>query len=195
MLFNFYVYLLYFPQYANCVTYPGTFLGLKVEKLKTTMCITSYSATRKKGERSLGWKPWRNRGLRCFRVSKFKVRKASAWIACNKMTLVWTSMLPRATKIKLFGATVESVLLYGRETWTVIKKLEKRVNGCYTRMLWMALNMHWQQHMNNQELYGSLPTVRESLRARGLRLAGHVTMRRLLQKWCFGSPTWSPKSR
>ena len=82
-------------------------------------------------------------------------------------------MLPRATKIRLFGATVESVLLYGSETWTVIKKLEKRINGCYTRMLWMALNVHWQQHVNNQELYGSLPTVSESLPARGLRLAGH----------------------
>ena len=86
---------------------------------------------------------------------------------------VWTSMLPRATKIRLFRATVESVLLYGSETWTVIKKLEKSVNGYYTRMLWTALNVHWQQHMNNQELYGSPPTVSETLRERRLILAGH----------------------
>ena len=29
----------------------------------------------------------------------FKVRKASAWIACNKIRKVWTSKLPRAKKI------------------------------------------------------------------------------------------------
>ena len=40
-------------------------------------------------------------------------------------------------------------------------------------MLWTALNVPWQQHMNNQELHGSLPTVSESLRARRLTLAGH----------------------
>ena len=82
-------------------------------------------------------------------------------------------MLPRATKIRLFRATVDSVLPYGSETWTVIKKLEKSVNGCYTRMLWTALNVDWQQHMNNQELYGSPPTVSETLRERRLILAGH----------------------
>ena len=81
-------------------------------------------------------------------------------------------MVPRATKIRLFRATVESVLLYGSETWTVTKKLEESVNGCYTRMMRTALNVHWQQHMN-EELYGSLPRISETIRARRLRLPGH----------------------
>ena len=89
------------------------------------------------------------------------------------MRKVWTSKLPRATKIRLFRATVESVLLYGSETWTLTKKLEKNVNGCYVRMLGTALNEHWQQHMNNQELYESLPRVTETIRARRLRLGSH----------------------
>ena len=38
-----------------------------------------------------------------------KVRKVSAWIACNKMRNVWNPKLPRATKIRLFRATVEPV--------------------------------------------------------------------------------------
>ena len=33
--------------------------------------------------------------------------------------------------------------------------------------------VHWQQHINNQELYGSLSRVSETIRARRLRLAGH----------------------
>ena len=42
--------------------------------------------------------------------------------------------------------TVEPVLLFGSETWTVTKKLEKSVNGCYNRMLRTALNVQWQQY-------------------------------------------------
>ena len=112
---------------------------------------------------------------------------ASAWIACNKMRKVWTSKLPWATKIRLFRATVESVLLYGSKTWTVTKKLEKSVNECYARMLGTALNEQWQQHMNNQELYGSLPRVTETIRARRLRDC--------FKSASLGTPTWSPKLR
>ena len=75
--------------------------------------------------------------------------------------------------MRRFRVTVDSVLLYGSETWTVTTKLEKSVNGCYTRMLRTALNVQWQQHMNNQELYGSLPRVSEKIRVRRLRLAVH----------------------
>ena len=97
------------------------------------------------------------------------------------LPFVWTSkLLRRVTTIRLFRVTVESVLLYGSETWTVTKKLEKSVNGCYTRMLRTALHVHWRQHMNNQEPYGSLPRVySETICARRLRLAVtvHVTMK------------------
>ena len=33
-------------------------------------------------------------------------------------------------KERLFVATVESVLLYGSEAWTLTKSLEKQLNGC-----------------------------------------------------------------
>ena len=103
----------------------------------------------------------------------FNSRKVSAWIACNKMRKVWASKMARRTKMRRFRVTVDSVLLYGSETWTATTKLKKSVNGCYTRMLRMALNVQWQKHMNNQELYGSLPRVSEKIRVRRLRLAGH----------------------
>ena len=92
-----------------------------------------------------------------------------------------------SNKDRLFRATVESVLLYGIETWTVTKKLEKSVNECYSRMLGTALNEHWQQHMNNQELYGSLARVTETIRARRLRDC--------FKSATLGTPTWSPKLR
>ena len=51
-----------------------------------------------------------------------KVRKAAAWRACRKLNKIWNSALPRGFKQRLFAVTVDSVLLYGCEAWTVTPK-------------------------------------------------------------------------
>ena len=75
----------------------------------------------------------------------FEIRKALAWYACHKMKTIWKSKLRRKIKIRVFKATVESVRLYGCQTWTIDKTLEKRIDGCYTRMLRMVLNISWKK--------------------------------------------------
>ena len=63
-----------------------------------------------------------------------KTRKALAWNACNKLEKkIWTLKLSRNLKIRLFVATVESVLLYNSETWTLTKTHSSRIDGCYIR--------------------------------------------------------------
>ena len=61
-----------------------------------------------------------------------RVRKAKAWAACHKLKKMWKSDLRRGLKIRLFVATVESLLLC---IWTLTDLLKKRIDGCYTRML------------------------------------------------------------
>ena len=100
------------------------------------------------------------------RDKDFKVRKALAWSACHKLRKIWTS-------IRLFIATVESVLLYGAEMWTITQTMKKQLDGCYTRMLRMALNVSWKQHIPNIQLYGELPPVSTKEQQRRMRLAGH----------------------
>ena len=85
-----------------------------------------------------------------------KVRKALAWTVCHKLRKVWTSSLKRSIKVGLFIATVESVLLYNSNTWTLTKQMEKRLDGVYTWMVRMAMNVSWKQHMTYEELYGDL---------------------------------------
>ena len=102
-----------------------------------------------------------------------KVRKAMAWKACNKLSKIWQSRLSRNVKIRLFQTTVESVLLYGAETWTVTSKLGKVLDGCYTRLLRTALNISWKSHTTNQELYGQLPRITTTIQRRRLQFAGH----------------------
>jgi hypothetical protein len=100
-------------------------------------------------------------------------RKALAWRALNNMTKIWKSHMSRQVKLSLFLATVESILLYGCETWTMTKALEKSLDGCYTRMLSAVLNISWRQHMSNDELYGELPRASNKIAARRMELAGH----------------------
>ena len=107
-----------------------------------------------------------------------KFRKAAAWRACNKLSKIWKSALPRSLKLRFFTATVESVLLYGCETWTLSSKLAKGLDGLYTRMLRTVLNVHWSQHITNKILYGDLPKLSEKIRRRRTRFAGHCSRSR-----------------
>ena len=102
-----------------------------------------------------------------------KQRKAAAWRACNKLSKLWKSSLSREFKLRLFAATVETVLLYGSEAWTVTPKIAKDLDGCYTRMLRVIQNVSWRQHMTNAELYRDLPKISQKIKIRRLRFAGH----------------------
>ena len=104
----------------------------------------------------------------------FEIRKAMAWSACNKLKLIWSSSLSRNLKIRLFRATVESVLLYNSETWTINKSMQRKIDGCYTRMLRMALGISWQAKVSNVDLYQKLQPVSQTIRERRLRLSGHL---------------------
>ena len=49
-------------------------------------------------------------------------------------------------KRSFFQAAIVLILLYGCTTWTLTKRLKKKLDGNYTRMLWAILNRSWRQH-------------------------------------------------
>ena len=102
-----------------------------------------------------------------------KIRKAKAWKALNDMKKIWNSAMSREVKISFFLATVESVLFYGCETWSLTHSLKKSLNGCYTRMLQSALGISWPEKVSNVVLYGDLPRVGNKIAACRMQLAGH----------------------
>ena len=118
-------------------------------------------------------------------------RIGQAWSALNKMEKVWNSNLPNHLKVGFFRATVESVLLYGAESWTLTGKMSDRLDGTYTKMLRAVLGVSWKDHKTNQELYGKLMRVSDSLRVRRLRFIGHSWRRKeeLISKVLM----WEPK--
>ena len=64
-----------------------------------------------------------------------KTRRARAWDIAHKLKPLWTSRMPRATKVGVLTAAVEAVLMYGSESWTLTETLTKRLDGLYTRLL------------------------------------------------------------
>ena len=102
-----------------------------------------------------------------------ETRLAKAWTAINRLSIIWKSDLTDKMKRSFFQAAVTSILLYGCTTWTLTKRLEKKLDGNYTRMLRAILNKSWQQHPTRHQLYGHLPPITKTIQVRRTRHAGH----------------------
>ena len=76
-------------------------------------------------------------------------------------------------KRSFFQAAVVSILLYECTTWTLTKRLEKKLDGNYTRMLRAILNKSWWQHPTKDQLYHHQPPITKTIEVRRTRHAGH----------------------
>ena len=112
-------------------------------------------------------------------------RLTKAWTAIDRLSIIWKSDLTDKMKRSFFQAAVVSILLYGCTTWTLTKRLKKKLDGNYIRMLKAILNKSWQQHPTRHQLYGHLPPITKTINARRIQ-----TCRTLLEKqgrarkWC-----------
>ena len=100
-------------------------------------------------------------------------RLTKAWTAIDRLSIIWKSDLTDKMKRSFFQAAVVSILLYGCTTWTLTKRLERRLDGNYTRMLRAVLHKSWRQHPMRLQLYGHLPPITKTIQVRRTRHAGH----------------------
>ena len=96
-----------------------------------------------------------------------------AWTAINRLSVIWKSDLTNKMKLSFFQAAIVVILLYGCTTWMLTKRLEKRLDSNYTRMMWAILNRSWRKHPTKQELYSPLPPITKTIQIRQTRHAGH----------------------
>ena len=61
-------------------------------------------------------------------------RLTKAWTAIDNLWVIWKSDLTDKMKRSFFQAAVVSILLYGCTTWTLTKRLKKKLDGNYPRM-------------------------------------------------------------
>ena len=100
-------------------------------------------------------------------------RLTKAWTAIDKLSVIWKFDLTDKMKRSFFQAAVVSILLYGCTTRALTKRLEKKLDGNYTRMLRAILNKSWRQHPTKHQLYGYLPPIAKTIKVTRTRHAGH----------------------
>ena len=89
-----------------------------------------------------------------------EVRIRLAWKVLNKLDRIWKSKLKTELKIQFFRTTIESVLLYGAESWTLTNSMCRRLDGTCTIMLRAVVGFTWRDRKTNNELYGQLSNAR-----------------------------------
>ena len=119
-------------------------------------------------------------------------RLTKAWTAIEKLSIIWKSDLTDKMKRSFFQAAVVLILLYGCTTWTLTKRLEKKLDGNYTRMLRAILNKSWRQHPTRHQLIGHLPLITKTIQVRPTRHAGHCWRSRdeLIRDVLLWTPTY-----
>ena len=119
-------------------------------------------------------------------------------LMCHKTKpnqLIWGFHLSDLTdkmKCSFFQASVVLILLYGCTTWTLSKRLEKKLDSNYTKMLRAILNKSWRQHPTRHQLYGHLPPIMKTIQVRQTRHVGHCWRSRdeLISDVLLWTPTY-----
>ena len=65
-----------------------------------------------------------------------------------------------------FQAAVVSILLHGCTTWTLTKRIKKKLDWICTRMQPVILNKSWKSHPTKQPLYGHQPPIFKTIKIR-----------------------------
>ena len=102
----------------------------------------------------------------------YSARSCIIQVYLYKRRLLFSDLTDKM-KRSFFQAVVASILLYGCTTWTLTKRLEKKLDGNYTRMLRAILNKSWRQHPTRHQLYGHLLPITKTIQVRRTRHAGH----------------------
>ena len=119
-------------------------------------------------------------------------RLTKAWTAINRLSIIWKSDLTNKMKRSFFQAAVVLILLYGCTTWMLIKRLEKKQDGYYTRMLRAILNKSRRQHLTRHQLYGHQPPITKTIQVRRTKHAVHCWRSRdeLISDVLLWTPTY-----
>ena len=96
-------------------------------------------------------------------------RLVKVWTAIDKLSITWKSDL--TDKMKRSFLKQRSCRYCCMDALT--KRMDKKLDGNYTRMLRAILNKSWRQHLTKQQLYGHLPPITKTILVRRTRHAGH----------------------
>ena len=106
------------------------------------------------------------------------MRLVKAWTTTDRLSVIGKSNLTDKINCSFFQAVVVLILLYRCTTWTLTKRMEKKLDGNFTRMLRVILNKSWRQHPTKQQLNDHLLPITKTIQARRNRHMGHFWRRK-----------------
>ena len=89
------------------------------------------------------------------------------------MSSIWRSGIDSKLKVSFFRSVVESLLLYGCETWSLTDTFMTKLDSNYTRLLRYVQGIHWSERITNEVVYNGLIKLSATIRKRRLQFAGH----------------------
>ena len=179
--------------------------NLLVNESKTEITTLERKKKRKKKTDDNVDEPWREvikLGSKIGDEEDIMRRKNLASIKLKEMTKLWirNNYVRRNTKIRLYKAVVEPVLLYNAATWGLTKSDEKNLDSFHRKQLRIVLNIKYPDKMKNKDVYRiteEKPLTLQILRSRW-KLFGHIlrlddrTPAKISMKHYY-SPSTSPK--
>ena len=133
-MFLYYTVLHYTIQKFMCYEQDSQIQSLKSLEWKNLECVTDF-------EYLSSWISTTSRDIASHKVK--------TWPALYELDNIWKSYLQRWLKMQFFRAVAESIMLYGAESWTIMKTHESQLDGMYKWMLHFALNVQCSQHVTN----------------------------------------------
>ena len=118
--------------------------------------------------------------------NEVKTRIAIAKSRFGQLKHILTSYQTQpATRLRILQCYVHSTLLYGSETWTLNKNLEKRIEAFEMWTYRRIAKISWTERKTNKEVCDILelkPTLLNTIKGRKLKFFGHTKRHTTIQK-------------
>ena len=123
-------------------------------------------------------------------TTEIKTRIAMATSALARLDKIWKSReMWFGTKYKLYKSLVQSIFLYGCESWTLTAETTKRIQAYENKCLRRLLGISWKEHKTNdyvhsqvKDMIGIQESLLSTVKRRKLAWFGHVTRHNNLSK-------------
>lgn len=107
-----------------------------------------------------------------------RIGQAAAAFASLRWCMWKRTNISTKTKVRLFRSLIIPILLYGSETWTLLKPELNKLEVFQMRCLRQILRVSLRDHLRNEIIRNRCdqqPTIEEQIQKRRLRWFGHVS--------------------
>ena len=126
-----------------------------------------------------------------------RIRIGKAAGVFNTLRPIWQSTkLSLNTKLRIYNSNVKSVLLYGCETWRVLKSSMAKIQVFVNRCLRRILGVRWYDKLRNEELWRitAQEPIEQQIKRSKWRWLGH-TLRKPADNVTRRGLRWTPQGK